>query len=243
MMKTRYSPETQLLLGLFVLLVPLLLAGLFVLPAEAQCKVRTDWPTYTVVQGDTLFSIARRFNTTVATLTQANCLSNSARILVGQQLRVPPNGTSTATGTTIPGFTADLPVNPNSRLSVPSTSQQFDNGFMTWRSDNGGIWVFLNSGRVVAYPLAKYGGLSGGARYMGIAIPDGRRFPDGGFKKVWDNFPGVRSGLSWAIGSEVGYDMSLNSSTAGNYFTMSLPDKRFIRVEANGTWVYTGGIS
>ncbi len=58
-------------------------------PTLAGCQMRTDWPTYVVVRGDTLSNIARRANTTVAILTQANCLPNANTIIVGQKLYVP----------------------------------------------------------------------------------------------------------------------------------------------------------
>lgn len=54
-----------------------------------NCTVRTDWPVYTVVAGDTLAVIAQRVNSTVNDLTAANCLANANTIQVGQQLRVP----------------------------------------------------------------------------------------------------------------------------------------------------------
>ncbi len=47
------------------------------------------YATYTVVRGDTLSSIAARFNTTVAVLAQLNGLVNPNLIYAGQQLRVP----------------------------------------------------------------------------------------------------------------------------------------------------------
>lgn len=53
------------------------------------CFPRTEWPTYTVVRGDTLYSIARRYGSTVSAMTQANCLADPRRILVGQVLYVP----------------------------------------------------------------------------------------------------------------------------------------------------------
>ena len=47
--------------------------------------------TYTVVKGDTLSSIARRFNTSVGTLVALNNISNPNLIVVGQQLTLPTN--------------------------------------------------------------------------------------------------------------------------------------------------------
>jgi LysM repeat protein len=47
--------------------------------------------TYTVQRGDTLSSIARRFNVTTATLAQLNNIANANLIYVGQVLRIPPS--------------------------------------------------------------------------------------------------------------------------------------------------------
>ncbi len=58
-------------------------------PTPVGCVPQTNWPTYTVVRGDTLGDIARRGNTTIAALTQANCLANANNIIVGQKLYVP----------------------------------------------------------------------------------------------------------------------------------------------------------
>ncbi len=55
--------------------------------------------TYTVQSGDTLFSIATRFHTTVAELKQLNGLKNDT-ILVGQKLLVPSAADSTPQSTT-----------------------------------------------------------------------------------------------------------------------------------------------
>jgi len=59
------------------------------------CAPRTDWQTYTVARNDNLTAIAQRFNTTVAELTQANCLANPNRLTRGQILYVPPQLTPT----------------------------------------------------------------------------------------------------------------------------------------------------
>lgn len=46
-------------------------------------------PTYTVVAGDTLVGIARKFNTTVAKLEQANGLNDRSILHIGQVLNIP----------------------------------------------------------------------------------------------------------------------------------------------------------
>lgn len=53
--------------------------------------------TYTVQRGDTLYSIARRFNITMTALIQANGIVNSNLIYVGQRLQIPSATTGTPT--------------------------------------------------------------------------------------------------------------------------------------------------
>ncbi len=57
-------------------------------PAEVPAAPG-EGTTYTVQSGDTLFNIARRFNTTVAAIVQANNLASPDRLSVGQQLIIP----------------------------------------------------------------------------------------------------------------------------------------------------------
>lgn len=60
------------------------------------CSLRTDLPMYTVVSGDTLFSIATRYDSTVADLSAYNCLTDDNVISVGQNLYVPADNVSTS---------------------------------------------------------------------------------------------------------------------------------------------------
>lgn len=59
--------------------------------------------TYTVVRGDTLYSIARRYGTTVDAIKAANNLTSNY-IYVGQRLAIPQSG-ATATSTPVPTST------------------------------------------------------------------------------------------------------------------------------------------
>ncbi|MCY4437266.1 MAG: LysM peptidoglycan-binding domain-containing protein [Chloroflexi bacterium] len=79
--------------------------------APPSCTPRTDWPTYTVQSGDTLYSIAQRSDSTQAIVQAANCLADPNKIFEGQSLRVPkqpaprePAATPGPAATPQPGF-------------------------------------------------------------------------------------------------------------------------------------------
>lgn len=70
-----------------------------------QCTTPTSGSTYKVQSGDTLFSIAVRFQSTVSTLQAGNCLGGSTRIVTGSTIWVPNNPTITPTKTKVPTAT------------------------------------------------------------------------------------------------------------------------------------------
>ncbi|HID64526.1 MAG TPA: LysM peptidoglycan-binding domain-containing protein [Anaerolineae bacterium] len=73
--------------------------------SPTPCQPPLDWQIYVVQRGDTLYSLARRYNTTVYAIVQANCLTNYA-IYVGQNLYLPPlPATPTPTVTQTPTAT------------------------------------------------------------------------------------------------------------------------------------------
>jgi hypothetical protein len=215
------------------------LSAVATLPAAGQCSIRSDWGPYTVSPGDNLYRITLRFNTTTAVLVQANCLASPNRIFAGQQLRVPPQGGQPTTATP-----ANVPERPGGSFLVWVTYQQFEHGFMTWRSDSGAIWVFFENGHVISFPLQMYGGLSDEARYTGVTIPPGLGLPVNGFKRVYDNFPDVRQRLGWAIGGEQGYQMALSVPSYGSGpFTVSLPDGQLRAITSDGLWGHVTGVT
>lgn len=73
-------------------------AGTTIRPGDVLALPATGGPvtvigqTYTVQRGDTLASIAARFNTSVAALQSVNYLANLNRILPGQVLNIPAQG-------------------------------------------------------------------------------------------------------------------------------------------------------
>lgn len=189
--------------------------------AAQDCTVRADWPIYTVVRGDNLYRIARRYNTTVAVLASANCLTNVSRIFAGQQLRVPVGGGQPTTG-----------------VDVPSTFQQYERGFMIWRGDTGDVLMFTGttSGTYSRYASRSYGQLP--ENPVTDSTPAGRVRPIMGFGRVWGNFIPVRTALGWATTSESSYTMRYSSIGGQQYLT--LPDGRTLITSA-GTWSVFGG--
>jgi LysM repeat protein len=68
--------------------------------------------TYVVQRGDTLYSIARRYGTTVQAIAVRNGIANPSLIRVGQTLTIPTSGTST----TLPSGGTTYVVQPGDNL-------------------------------------------------------------------------------------------------------------------------------
>lgn len=89
---------------------------------DTSDDVVTDGTQYTVAAGDTLSSIARRFNTTVGALIQLNGITNQNRILVGQVLTLPGTGGATEPEATSPAPTpipTEIPDTPTTYVVQP----------------------------------------------------------------------------------------------------------------------------
>ncbi len=220
-----------------MLVLTIILAGLAALgvvdtrPAAAQCLVRTDWPIYTVVRGDSLSRIARTYGTTTTILISANCLTNPNRIFPGQQLRVPPAPVIiTPTPIIIPP--TGIPSGYNIRVSV----QSFERGFMLWRSDNGEVSVYsgLTSGTTSSFPSSSYTLLPDNPI---TAAPAGFIRPIFALGKVWGNYPDVRTALGWATANEVGYITTVTRLVSG--FSFTLPDGNVVQVDRLRNWTRT----
>ncbi len=72
-------------------LISLILIGLMVLPILAVPIFAMD---YTVQSGDTLYLLSKKYNTTVSEIKNVNGLQGD-KLLVGQKLNIPTNGSST----------------------------------------------------------------------------------------------------------------------------------------------------
>ena len=71
-----------------------LLVGLVILVLVVPSAAHAQGGVHVVQRGETLYSIAVRYGTSVRALTQANGLSNANVIWVGQRLRIPGAGSS-----------------------------------------------------------------------------------------------------------------------------------------------------
>lgn len=210
-------------------IIAILLTGLAVMtPAAAQsCTQRTDWIPYRVAYGDTLFRVAVRYKTNVSTLAAGNCIGNINLIFVGQVLRVPPR-----------------PIDmPTPLISIPVTYQQFERGFMIWRTDTSDIWVYFGQagGRVRQFAFHTYAGLP--ANPVNLVPPSGKIKPEFGFGRVWGNFPSIRSALGWATTHESTYIMGF-SPTNSNVFYFTQPDGHAAVTVGFNLWGnFTGALS
>lgn len=61
--------------------------------ASQRARVESELPRYTVKRGDTLYSIAERFATSVEALSELNAITDPSQLAVGQVLLLPPTVT------------------------------------------------------------------------------------------------------------------------------------------------------
>ena len=87
----------------------LTIGQVLILPPTEIIEIPTTTTTYTVKSGDTLYSIAKKYNTTVEKIKQLNNLPNTT-LTIGKQLQIPTSQfietpTTTITYTVVPGDT------------------------------------------------------------------------------------------------------------------------------------------
>ncbi len=90
--------------------------------SPTPCEPPVDWQIYVVQRGDTLYSLAWLYDTTVDAIVQANCLTSYA-IYVGQNLYLPPlPATPTPTVTHTPTSTPTVTWTPTLTATPTDTA-------------------------------------------------------------------------------------------------------------------------
>ncbi len=116
---------------------------------------------------------------------------------------------------------------------VYMAEQQFQKGFMYWRSDTRQIYAIMDSGRWAVYPDTWNEGDPSPS--VGTPAPSGATEPVRGFGKVWREQSGVRDGLGWGTSQERGFDGVIEPFANG---AMLWTDKRIIFVLLlDGAWL------
>lgn len=135
-------------------------------------------------------------------------------------------------------FVVDVKVAPppDQTVTVYSAFQQYEQGFMLWRSDTGGITVFYGGGNgsYTFFPATSFGNLPDNP-YSNP--PSGKVRPINGFGRVWGNFSAVRTGLGWATAPEQGFNSSIVISL-GAPVSFTLPNGSIVRTTPSGTWSF-----
>ncbi len=195
-------------------------------PTTSGCAPRTDWPTMTIGEGDTLSSIAARVGSTVDALVAANCLTDPNAIVSGQTLYVPVAPPSNDAGNN-PGVNSAPPAQncgsdqwffafyagkvdpscPGPVISTNAVGENFEGG-RVYRYDappgssdtRATIYVIYNDGSWETF--VDTWDASQPSNDPGIAPPGGRYQPERSIGKLWREQPGVRSKLGWAYEPE-----------------------------------------
>jgi murein DD-endopeptidase MepM/ murein hydrolase activator NlpD len=125
--------KVEYLIGSCLALLIMLLCFAAAAPVAAQ-EATAEPPVYVVQPGDTLFSIAQRFDSTVEAIVAANDIADPSLIRVGQRLIIP---------TARPELVPVLESAPQSRVhpvrpgeALPSLAFQYGTTFWTLRDEN-----------------------------------------------------------------------------------------------------------
>ena len=111
---------------------------------------------------------------------------------------------------------------------VGAVYQQFENGYMIWRSDTNEIYVHFENGGARYFTATDYANLP--EPQLDQMPPLDRQAPSAGFGKVWANAPTIQDQLGWALEDEIGYNATVQGVALTRdprptvAFYMSLPD-------------------
>lgn len=197
-----------------------------VIPTLApSCNPRSDWPVYTVVRGDTLFSLAQRTGTTPQALADANCLADPNAITAGQQLRVPSAPPPPTIAACPPGtawFFTPPPAGicPGLAETRRAAGEDFEGGRVYWygaspasTDQRGTLYVIYNDRTWESY-IDTFDSSRDPVSDPNVVPPAGRFQPMLGIGKLWRENTAVRGKLGWAFDQEkefTGRIQSVNS--------------------------------
>lgn len=131
--------------------------------------------THTVVKGDTLWSLARKYNTTVNELVKLNNISDPNYIVVGQVLIISGTPTTTQPNTTSKAVVNVFGLQSNTDRTVYATwtwdKENTENYQVKWYYDTGdNIW-FVGSETTVDVKQATYGAPTNALRVRFVIKP------------------------------------------------------------------------
>lgn len=117
---------------------------------------------------------------------------------------------------------------------VSAAFQQYENGFMIWRSDTNGVYVFSGTGGgfFSSFPVDFLQGLADNP--FGSAPPNRVR-PINGFGRVWGNVEWVRTALGWATAPEQAFT-TMVVTAQGAPVSFTLPDGRTVSITPTNNW-------
>ena len=126
-------------------------------------------------------------------------------------------------------ITVDVASGAESTITTQAAFQQYENGFMTWRSDTGLIYTFsgLQGGIEGGWSQDSYESLPDNPFFD---VPEGRVRSINGFGRVWGNNQSIRSMLGWATGMEQAYQAKIHT-IPGVSLSVSLPEGRLVYVK------------
>jgi hypothetical protein len=127
------------------------------------------------------------------------------------------------------------PIPSKTAVSAVGAFQAFENGYMIWRYDSGGITVYFGKDGGMDWQTYKNGMY---ARMKNNPVratpPTGLFKPINGFGKLWGNVPAIRQKLGWAVAPEQAYTMTIRRAQqfTGLHESTSIPDGRWIYIHA-----------
>jgi murein DD-endopeptidase MepM/ murein hydrolase activator NlpD len=176
-----------------------LLAGQTLKIPPAGTNTAAGGVSYRVVRGDTLYSIAREFSVTVASIQELNGLSEKYVIKEGDYLKIPANAANAAVIAAVPAVAATAASTANSQVKWPIAARELS--YMTGKLSG----VVITGTRAESVSSLTRGTVLSAGPYRGfgkvviIQVDGGYLYVYGGLESL-----SVKEGDRIGPGSEVG---------------------------------------